>query len=161
MKINLALNALIYITLSFFYMESRCCIKIDREVQDKIDSLNRTNCDGISHSIFEAGICRCSINSESSIVTSYTGDIACVSNTYLERGEYTWIFFCLVSFPLKKLWKCCIILFADLLRLLLFSKLLYFQRFLFFEWNICVMMLDSVGFQSSFKTKTTYTIYIP
>ena len=37
MKINLALNALIYITLSFFYMESRCCIKIDREVQDKID----------------------------------------------------------------------------------------------------------------------------
>lgn len=84
MKINLALNALIYITLSFFYMESRCCIKIDREVQDKIDSLNGTNCDGISHSIFEAGI-----NSESSIVTSYTGDIACVSNTYLERGEYT------------------------------------------------------------------------
>lgn len=105
MKINLALNALIYITLSCFYMESRCCIKIDREVQDKIDSLNGTNCDGISHSIFEAGICRCSINSESSIVTSYTGGIACVSNTYLERGEYTWIFFCLVSFPLKKIVK--------------------------------------------------------
>ena len=134
MKINLALNALIYFTLSFFYMESRCCIKIDRQVQDKIDSLNGTNCDGISHSMFEAGRCRCSINSESSIVTSYTEGIACVSDTYLERGEYTWIFFCLVSFPLKKLWKCCIILFADLLRLLLFSKLLYFCNDAWLRW---------------------------
>ena len=62
---------------------------IDKEKRDRTDSLTQRNCDGIYQSAFEAGRCRCVLSGGSSIVSTETGGIACVSNKDIDISKYT------------------------------------------------------------------------
>ena len=89
MQIILPFSSLAYITLSFLYIELCCCIMIDREKRDRIDSLTQQNCDGIPQSAYEAGRCKCVLSVGSSIASTKTGGIACVSNKDIDSSKYT------------------------------------------------------------------------
>ena len=88
MQSSVKSKSLTNIIFMFLYMESCCSnIKIDRDKQDKIDSLNQRNCDGISQGSFAAQRCKCTSADESSVASTNTVGIACVSNTQIDRSK--------------------------------------------------------------------------
>ena len=87
MQISGGSNSLVNIILSFLYLESCRCFKIDREIID-ISDKSGSNCNGISLSFQEAQRCKCSITPESSIVSTDNGKITCVIGKNVDSSKY-------------------------------------------------------------------------
>ena len=88
MQTSVRSKSLTNIIFMFLYVKSCCSnIKIDRDEQDKIDTLNQLNCDGISQGSFEAQRCKCTSADESSVASTNTVGIACVSNTQIDGSK--------------------------------------------------------------------------
>ena len=73
--------------LILLYVESYCCVKIDRELRDIIDLLNPTNCNDISLAYMDGRRCKCSIFY--STVSTNMGQIACIQNKNIDASKYT------------------------------------------------------------------------
>ena len=73
--------------LILLYVESYCCVKIDRELRDIIDLLNPINCDGIRLAYLNGRRCKCF--TFSSIVSTNMGQIACIKNKNIDTSKYT------------------------------------------------------------------------
>ena len=81
-------NSLVNVILILLYVESYCCVKIDRESRDISDTLNQSNCDGISSAYFIGGG-RCTCVTFSSILSTNTGRIACIRNRNIDKSKHT------------------------------------------------------------------------
>ena len=69
------------------YMKSCYCVTIDRELRDTSDFLHVNNCNWLLNSYVENGKCKCA--TISSIVSTSTGNIACVRDGYIDRSKST------------------------------------------------------------------------
>ena len=97
MKICVISSSLENMILILLYMESSFCVMISRELVDISDSLDSNNCESISRSFTERGRCKCV--SVSSIVSTDTGEIACIRNKDIDRSKYTGILLYSLLFP--------------------------------------------------------------
>ena len=89
MKIGVRSKSLVNIILLLFYIESYTCFTIYRTSRDESDSLDTHNCESIDGTFsVQAGRCKCEISS-ASIVSTNTGQIACVKNTDIGKSKYT------------------------------------------------------------------------
>lgn len=87
MKIIIRENGLFSIVITLFCMESCCCIRIDREDKDIIDTLANNHCNDISTAFVEGKRCRCSLGAGSSIASIVPEDIECIINRQIDRSK--------------------------------------------------------------------------
>ena len=88
MKISVKSRLLVNAILFLLYMESCCCVIIDRGSPDISDSVDNGNCESIRNSYFNTvRRCRCSIGHQSSIVSTNTGKLFCVANGDIDRSK--------------------------------------------------------------------------
>lgn len=97
MKISVISNSLVNVILLLLYMEPCCFVTIIRELRDESDVLGERNCNRIAHTFVNNGRCRCD-TSRSSILSTNTGQIACIADSNIDRSKYAWILFSTVSF---------------------------------------------------------------
>ena len=87
MKISVISNSLLNVILMLHCMESCYCFAINRKLRDTSFFLYKNNCDGIANSIVQYGRCECATTS--SIVSTSTGQIACVSDGEIDTSKNT------------------------------------------------------------------------
>ena len=101
MKISVISNSLLNVILMLHCMESCYCFAIDRKLRDTSSFLYRNNCDMIDNLFVQYGGCKCA--TISSIVSTSTGQIACVSDGDIDTSKNTWIVIHSVLFSLRKI----------------------------------------------------------
>lgn len=80
-------SSLLYVILALFYMKICRSVKLERALMDKIDYLNKNNCDGISRAFLDRGRCICA-KIGYSIVSIGTNKISCIRDNYIDISKY-------------------------------------------------------------------------
>lgn len=101
MKIVVISNLSFNVILLLLYMELCCCIVIDRESRDTSDSFDINNCNEIIRTFSVKGRCKCD-SPGSSILSTNTGQLACIKNRDIGSSKYTWILLYLLLFSWRK-----------------------------------------------------------
>ena len=89
MKISVMSNSLVNVIFSLFYIEPFCFVTIDRGKVDITDTLtwNANNCNRVYQTFSEHGRCKCSITPSSTILSTETGQVACIENGNINEGK--------------------------------------------------------------------------